>query len=128
MVRTIRLAVLLVLALAACSRASQANGAAAGDNVITEQQIEASGGITVLDVIQKVRRNFLTNRGKTTLIGSSPSLPSVFLDGVHFGEVQSLRNISARQVSTIRLYRAWEAQQKFGNGYVGGVIEVTSRQ
>jgi len=126
MIRTLRMA-LLTCAVAACTHASQS--VASGDqNVITEQEIDASGGASALDVIEKVRRNFLSNRGKTTLIGSSPSLPSVFVDGVHFGEVGSLRNISARQVSSMRLYRAWEAQQKFGNGYVGGVIEVTTRK
>ncbi|MEO8564158.1 MAG: hypothetical protein ABI601_18910 [bacterium] len=126
MFRILRIA-LVTCALAACTHARQ-SGAGSSENIITEQEIDASGGMSVLDVIQKVRRNMLTNRGKTTLIGASPSLPSVFLDGVHFGEVGSLRTISARQVSTIRLYRAWEAQQKYGNGYVGGVIEVTTRK
>jgi hypothetical protein len=126
MIRRLRI-MLLTACIAACSHASQS--APGGDpNLITEQEIDASGGASALDVIEKVRRNFLTNRGKTTLIGSSPSLPSVFVDGVHFGEVGSLRNISARQVSSMRLYRAWEAQQKYGNGYVGGVIEVTTRK
>jgi hypothetical protein len=124
--RALRIA-LLTCTLAACTHAAQ-GGSGGSENLITEQEVDASGGATALDVVQKVRRNMLTNRGKTTLIGSSPSLPSVFLDGVHFGEVGSLRNISARQVSTIRLYRAWEAQQKYGNGYVGGVIEVTTRK
>jgi len=80
--------------------------------------------MTAYDVIQQLRRNFLTDRGKTMLIGSSPSRPTVFLDGAEYGEIPSLKNISARQVSSIRLYRAWETQQKYGNGYVGGVIEV----
>jgi hypothetical protein len=51
----------------------------------------------------------------------------VFVDGVPYGELAALRNISARQVGQIRLYRAWEAQQKFGSGNAGGVIEVTTR-
>jgi hypothetical protein len=126
MLRTLRIG-LFALTFLACTHASQ-GASRSGENMITEEEVDASGGVTALDVIQKVRRNFLTNRGKTTLIGSSPSLPSVFLDGVSFGEVGSLRNISARQISTIRLYRAWEAQQKYGNGYVGGVIEVTTRK
>ena len=36
--------------------------------------------------------------------------------------------ISASQVQAIRLYRAWEAQQKYGNDVMGGVIEVTTKQ
>lgn len=112
--------------MAACTHSSQRGGGS--ENTITEQEIDASGAITAYDVIQQLRRNFLTDRGKTTLIGSSPSKPTVFLDGVDFGPITSLRSISARQVASIRLYRAWEAQQKYGNGYVGGVIEVTTRK
>jgi len=127
MVRTIRIA-LLALSLAACTHASQRGGGEASDNLITEEQIDASGSVTVMDVIQKIRRNFLTNRGRTGFNPGSPTQPSVFLDGVQYGEIESLRSISARQASSIRLYRAWEAQQKFGNGFVGGVIEVTTRK
>jgi hypothetical protein len=127
MVRTIRVAVMAVF-LAACTHASQGGGGGAGENIITEEQIDASGGVTVLDVIQKVRRNFLTDRGKTGLAPGSPTKPSVFVDGIQYGEIESLRTLSARQASTIRLYRAWEAQQKFGNGFVGGVIEITTRK
>jgi hypothetical protein len=39
-----------------------------------------------------------------------------------------LRNIPASQVSTIRLYRAWEATTKFGTGNMSGVIAITTRQ
>jgi hypothetical protein len=126
MIRTLRLA-LLALSLAACTHAS--NKPSGGkDNEITEEEIEASGAITAYEVIQKLRRNFLTDRGKTTILGNSPSKPTVILDGVPYGEVLSLRSISARQVAAIKLYRAWESQQKFGNGYVGGVIEVTTKK
>src|SRR3954464_1087656 len=106
MVRTLRI-LLLTLALGACTHAGPKESH--DPNVITEQEIDASGGTTAHDVILKVRSNFLSDRGKTTLIGAAPNKPSVFLDGVHFGEISALRNISARQLTSIRLYRAWEA-------------------
>jgi hypothetical protein len=46
---------------------------------------------------------------------------------MEFGQIASLRTIPASQVSTIRLYRAWEAATKFGTGNMGGVIAVTTR-
>ena len=126
MLRTLRFAV-AALTIMACAHTSQ-HGSSTDENLITEEEIDASGGVTAFDVIQKVRRNMLTDRGKTTLIGASPNRPSVFIDGVQLGEIASLRNVSARQLSTIRLYRAWEAQQRYGNGFVGGVIELTTRK
>jgi hypothetical protein len=127
MIRTLRIA-LLAFSLAACAHASNSPNGGGKENEITEEEIDASGSITAYDVVQKLRRNFLSDRGKTTILGSSPSKPTVFLDGVAYGEILSLRSISARQVSNIKLYRAWESQQKYGNGYVGGVIEVTTRK
>jgi len=125
MVRTARIA-LWSLVLAACAHASQ--GGPGGDpNLITQREIDSSRAITAYEAVQKLRGTFLSDRGKTTILGSSSSMPVVFLDGIRYGELQSLRNIAASQVATIRLYRAWEAQQKFGNGLLGGVIEVTTR-
>jgi hypothetical protein len=125
MVRIVRI-LLLSLALGACTHTGQKSGR--DSNVITEEEIDASGGATAYDVILKVRGNFLSDRGKTTILGAAPNKPSVFVDGVHFGEISALRSISARQLTSIRLYRAWEAQQKFGSGFVGGVIELSTRK
>lgn len=125
MIRTLQIA-LLSLGLAACTHASQ-SGVGTHENLITQSEIEGSGSVTAYDAVQKLRGTFLSDRGKTTIIGTSSSMPVVFLDGIRYGDIQSLRNISATQVATIRLYRAWEAQQKFGNGQMGGVIEVTTR-
>ena len=113
--------------LIACSRATETGGSASS-NVITQAEIERSGAVNAYEAVQKLRSNFLTDRGKTTILGRSSSKPIVFLDGVQFGEIQSLRNISATQVRSIQLYRAWEAQQRYGNGVTGGAIEVTTRR
>jgi outer membrane cobalamin receptor len=125
MARMLRTAA-LALTLVACSHATQA-GSGTTENTITEQEIDASEATNAYDVIQRLRRNFFSDRGKVTLRGTAPSRPNVFVDGVPYGELAALRNISARQVGQIRLYRAWEAQQKFGSGNAGGVIEVTTR-
>ena len=127
MPRAARLLLLLVLPILACTRAS--NRPATGDrDTITEEEIASSSAVNAYEAVQRLRGNFLSNRGKTTILGKSSAMPVVFLDGVRYGEVQSLRNISATQVQTIRLYRAYDAQQKYGNDVMGGVIEVTTKQ
>lgn len=77
--------------------------------------------------MQKLRANFLSNRGRTTILGSTSSFPVVYLDGVEYGPMTSLRNIPATHVSSIRMYRAWEATTKFGMGKTAGVIEVITK-
>lgn len=126
MTRTIRW-LLVALALAACTRQS-ANVGSADRDLITEEEIAATSAINAYEIVQKLRGNFLSNRGKTTILGRSSPTPMVYVDGVRYGEIASLRNITATTVQSIRLYRAWEAQQRYGNGVMGGVIEVTTKK
>ena len=127
MPRAARLLLLMVLPILACTRASNRPGTGDRDT-ITEDEIASSSAVNAYEAVQRLRGNFLSNRGKTTILGKSSALPIVYLDGVRYGEVQSLRNISASQVQAIRLYRAYDAQQKYGNDVMGGVIEVTTKQ
>lgn len=118
---------MLAMSVLACTRASNRPGSGDRDT-ITEAEIASSSATNAFEAVQRLRGNFLSNRGKTTILGKSSPMPIVYLDGVRFGEVNSLRNISATTVQAIRLYRAWEAQQKYGNDVMGGVIEVTTKQ
>ena len=123
----LRLSLLLALSLAACVKASNSPQSTQRD-LITEEEIVASNAMNAYEVVQKLRGNFLSDRGKTTILGRSPSKPTVFVDGIQFGEIQSLRSISASVIQSIRLYRAYEAEQRYGNGVMGGVIEVTTKK
>ena len=123
----LRLSLLFALALTACVKASNSPQSAQRD-LITEEEIAASNATNAYDAVQKLRGNFLSDRGKTTILGRSPSKPTVFVDGIQFGEIQSLRTISTSVIQSIRLYRAYEAEQRYGNGVMGGVIEVTTKK
>lgn len=118
--------VLLVMS-SACSHAPPTDSAPTDSRIITEAEIVESRSITAYDAVQKLRANFLTNRGKVTIRGNASPLPVVFLDGVEFGPMESLRNIPASHISTIRIYRASEASPKFGTTRTGGVIEVLTK-
>jgi len=120
---------LVVLLLFAC--APQRPGARGGGDsqLITEEEIDASRAPTAFEVIQKLRANFLSYRGETSFNRStSRPYPTVYMDGQEFGPIGTLRTIPASQVSSIRLYRSWEATTKFGSGNMGGVIAITTRQ
>jgi hypothetical protein len=124
--RTRLLALWLSLACAAPATRPLSGG---DPQLITEEEVEASRAPTAYEVIQKLRANFLSYRGETSFNrNDSQPYPTVYLDGQQYGPLGSLRNIPASQVSTIRLYRSWEATTKFGTGNMGGVIAVTTRQ
>jgi hypothetical protein len=96
--------------------------------LITEDEIDASGGSSAYDVIRKLRANFLSYRGETSFRRTSSPYPTVYVDGQEFGEISMLRTIPAMQIASIRLYRSWEATTKFGTGNMGGVIAISTRR
>ena len=113
----------------ACAPPRLGPGEVNNPQIITEDEIVASRAATAYEAIQKLRANFLSYRGETSLNKSrSTPYPTVYLDGQEFGPIGILRTIPASQVATIRLYRAWEATTKYGSRNMSGVIEVSTKQ
>jgi outer membrane cobalamin receptor len=127
MLRTRSTALLLTLAVAACYTPGQPPRPVPDRQVITQDEIAQTRAMDAYEVIHSLRGNFLVSRGPTSLLGTSSPYPTVYVDGLRFGDISMLRTISASQISTIRLYRSWEAMTSFGNGNMGGVIAITTR-
>lgn len=122
------LALASVLVLA-CTPPRLGPGMVSNSQLITEDEIEASRAANALEVIQKLRANFLSYRGETSLnTKQSTPYPTVYLDDQEFGPITTLRTIPASQISSIRLLRSWEASTKYGTGNMGGVIAISTRQ
>jgi outer membrane cobalamin receptor len=127
--RHVRLAALpLLLSLSAACFHSVNNRPERDRNVILQDEIDAANATDALNLITRLRGEFLVNRGKVSLSTDASPFPTVYVDGSRYGDATILKQIPASQVATIRLYRAWEAQTKFGNGNAGGVIEVLTKR
>ena len=126
------LPVVLIALSFACAppSSSGAGGEDRKSQVITQREISTAGmSGSAFEVVSRLRPNFLVSRGQTTISGQSvASYPNVYLDGVAFGDINTLRNIDSAQIAEIRLYQAWEAQTKFGLGNNGGVIAIITRR
>src|SRR3954469_5289630 len=120
-------ALLLFGLVSACS--GRHLGPAGGDSqLITEDEVVASPGTTAYEVINHLRPNFLSYRGETSFDkGTSRPYPNVYVDDQPFGTITILRSIPAADVSSVRLYRSWEAMTKYGTGNAGGVIAIVTR-
>ena len=116
----------LVVAVA-CSHPKMGPGEAYDSQVITEDEIIASHATNAFDVIHRLRSNFLTNRGPTSLKNQSNPFPTVYVDDQEFGPISTLASIPAAQISEIRLYRVSEANAKYGTHNLTGVIAITTR-
>jgi hypothetical protein len=85
---------------------------------------------TAYDLISRLRPGFLVSRGQASISNATAtsSYPNIYLDGVPYGDISTLRGIEASHVAEVRLFQAWEAQTKFGVGNNGGVIAITTRR
>jgi hypothetical protein len=119
---------LLVFGLA-CALPPAPTRISTDSNFIASDEIDALQAATAHEVIRKLRPNFLSYRGETSFNKSRSSpYPTIYLDGISFGSIESLRTIPAIQIASIRLYRSWEATTKFGMGNMGGVLEITTKR
>jgi hypothetical protein len=120
----------LMLAIAiGCSHPQLGPGEVYNSQVITEDEIVASRGSNAYEVIHKLRSNFLTNRGETSLNrNQSTPYPTVYVDDQEFGPISTLSSIPAAQITMIRLYRVSEANAKYGSHNLSGVISITTRK
>jgi hypothetical protein len=124
-----RWVVALTLTIAVgCSHPKLGPGDLYNSQVITEDEIVASRGSNAYEVIHKLRSNFLTNRGETSLNRSQSSpYPTVYVDDQEFGSISTLSSIPAGQITMIQLYRVSEANAKYGSHNLSGVIAITTR-
>ncbi|MFW6202644.1 MAG: hypothetical protein ACOC8B_08695, partial [Gemmatimonadota bacterium] len=127
-----RSALLVVTAIAigvgGCA-AVTAGGSGGSSDVITLEQIEAASGSTAYEIIREIRPRFLTSRGAVRLSADadpSDTEPVVYVDGVRFGELDSLHNLQKSDLMEIRRLSSGDATTRFGTGHVGGAILVTT--
>ena len=122
------LMVLMLLAATACAPARIVSTTPRDPGRISQDEIVASLAQNAYEAVVKLRRNFLASRGRMSLRGSEQPLPHVFVDGMRYGPVGTLRQIPASNVAEIRFLPAWEATTVYGTGFMSGVIEVTTRR
>ena len=116
----------LVLSLG-CHRQAPESRETGSNNVITQEQIDASGASNVYDVIARLRGNFLNDRGRVSLRTNKHSRAIVFLNDQEYGIPETMRNIPPNRVAEIRYYPGTDALARFGAQYGGGVILLISR-
>ena len=101
-------------------------------DLITAQEIaeRAADASNALQIVQKLRPSMLATRGRFSPADSSEAgaRPKVVVDGVAFGPIENLANVNAVSVGEIRYIGATDATTRFGTGYVGGVILVTTKK
>jgi hypothetical protein len=79
-----------------------------------------------VEIVQRLRPAWLRARDQGTL-SSAPAYAEVFVDGMRFGSLSSLSRFSSSQIELMRYLRATDATTRYGTGFPGGIIEITTR-
>lgn len=122
-------ALLLVTSLlAGCSAATSQPGERSGRGVtLTGAELAATNSGNVFDAIAKLRPEWLTSRGPTSVSDPTPTAAHVFMNGLLLGNVSHLREVRVLDVSEVRYWDAGQASARFGMGHPRGVIELIRR-
>lgn len=116
----------LVVMVSACASAASSSGAPLRNvNHITTAELDETSASTAYEVIQYLRPSWLRTRGRMSLAGDPPL--RVYLDGTYFGDVETLRQLSAQVVERMERLGASEATQRFGTDHTNGAILVYTR-
>jgi hypothetical protein len=114
-------------AAAACHRAPDVAVPGSAMNVITRDELDSAGAVSIYDVIVRRHALFLRDRGPTSINSKSAPRAVVFLAEQEYGPIETLRNLPAERFESVRYYSGTEAAARFGSQYNGGVIQLVPR-
>ena len=123
-------AIVVVWALVGCAgKATGGEGEStrARRVTLTQEQLAATNSLTLYDAIQKLRPDWLTSRGPTSVTDPTPAVASVYMGNTRLGRADYLREMRVLDVSEVRYWDAGQASARFGMGHPRGVIEITRR-
>ena len=134
-VLTVLVATGAVAARPSASHAQAGNAVAAAEmtpapkrnsSVISEADIRDSNAPTAYEVVSRLRPAWLRKRGVASV--NNEGGIKVYQDGMPFGGLAALRQISATGVQSIEFLDGMRATQRFGTDHGNGVILVTTRR
>ena len=97
--------------------------------LITSEEIAAAKrpGWNAWDLIAQTRPTFLRSRGATSLRDLSPVRAVVYVDGMYFGKLESLRTIAVEEIKQIEFISSGDATTRYGTDHLGGAILISTR-
>jgi hypothetical protein len=92
--------------------------------VITQAEMQEHTFSTVFDAVESLRRNWLNSRGPDSFL--TPSRIWVYYEDMRIGGIETLRDFTVADVTSIRFYDGIEASARWGIDHGAGVIYLTA--
>ena len=125
-----RMSLLTVLSLTmlACYAHDPAQSAAPGrigvGDVVSQEELVASGATSLFDALVRTRRNFFMSRGLSSLTNPPADAMLVFRDGAIMGTLNVLTMMRPNEVRVVRRISATETKHRYGRNVSVGGLEV----
>lgn len=123
--RSIVLLVSTTCLVAGCASATtQGRSGRTSDTQLTRSELTTTNAGNLYDAIAKLRPQWLSSRGATSVTDASPTGADVYMNGTFLGKADYLRDIRLQDVSSVTYWDAGQASARFGMGHSRGVIEI----
>ena len=128
----IQFILILIVLVCGCSSTHEGTTGRVQSDVLTAEEIATTTAENAYDAISLKRPFFLKSRGPRSLreapVGQTVEFPIVYMNGMYYGELESLRNIHVSQIREIRYFDHNTATLRFGTGHTGGIILVLLKE
>ena len=91
-------------------------------------EIEDRGGndLTAMALIRRLRPAWLRARGQDSLTDPGATYPVVYLDEIRHGGLETLHQIPAAEILSMRFFGSADATTRWGTGHPSGAINVVT--
>jgi len=110
--------------LLSCASWTEGDSSRGSRYIISENEIRESSATNAYEVIQQLRPGLLDRDQRRAIDMYTVSVVVVYLNGVRYGDKESLKSISSLQIEEIKYLPASEATVKYGSDHSGGAFLV----
>jgi len=121
-------ATLSTLLIAGCASGGGRSNGGGNPDVLSREELdqEMQENPTLYTVVARLRPTWLRARSSAGFSGGRETAV-VVVNGSRYGELDALRDFHVNEVRQIRFVSATDATTRYGTGYAGGAIEITTR-
>ena len=113
---------ILSIILFSCASWTEVDSSRGSRFIISETEIRESSATNAYEAIQQLRPGLLDRDQRRSIDMYTSSGVIVYLNGVRYGDKESLKSISALQIEEIKYLSASEATVKYGSDHSGGAF------
>jgi len=119
-------ALLATALLIGCVSTKGSSGGGSG-TLLTKEQLSTANADNLYEAILRLRPNWLTSRGPTSVSNSTPTGVDVYMGNNLLGKADFLQTVLPGDVDEVRYWDPGSAAARFGMGHPRGVIELTKK-